>query len=62
MIIVFSNKQIRLSKAILIENDVTICNDKTIAEIFNDFFYKYYYKLKSGSNTFEDDLNTIFEL
>ena len=33
----FSNKQIRLSKAILIENDVTICNDTTIAEIFNDF-------------------------
>ena len=31
----FSNKQIRLSKAC--EHDITICNDKTIAEIFNDF-------------------------
>ena len=34
----FTNKQIRLSKAILIEKDVTIANDKNIAGIFNHFF------------------------
>ena len=34
----FTTKQIRLSKTILIENNVTISNDKSIAEIFNHFF------------------------
>ena len=64
----FSNKQIRLSKAC--EHDVAICSDKTIAEIFNDFFINttnltlggVMETNKNESNTFEDDLNTIFEL
>ena len=38
----FTNKQIRLSKAILIEKDVTISNDKSIAENIQSFFHKYY--------------------
>ena len=67
----FTNKQIRLSKAILIEKAVTISNDKSIAEIFNHIFINTTKNLNlSGAmetnerdnNTFEDDFNTIFEL
>ena len=64
----FTNKQIRLSKAILIENDVTITNDESIAEVFNDFFINTTTNLNLGgdneANVQENcrhDFNTILE-
>ena len=57
----FTNKQIRLSKAILIEKDVTIVNDKNIAEIFNHFFINTTRNLNLGGamETNERDNNTL---